>query len=64
MEPDVPAAVEKLMQLGPIARLLGDAPEDIKERVKDDLGDAIAKFQTENGVMMDSATWIVGATAP
>ena len=64
VEPDVPAAVEKLMQLGPIARLLGDAPEDIKERVKDDLGDAIAKFQTENGVMMDSATWIVGASAP
>jgi SAM-dependent methyltransferase len=64
VEPDLPAAVEKLMQLGPIGRLLGDAPEDIKERIKDDLGDAIAKFQTENGVMMDSATWIVGATAP
>ena len=64
LESDVPATVQKLMQLGPIGRLLGDAPEDIMERVKDDLGDAIAKFQTNNGVMLDSATWIVRAAAP
>ena len=62
--PDVPASVEKLIQLGPAARLLGDAPADIKVLVADDLGGAIAEFQTDNGVMIDSAAWIVGATAP
>jgi SAM-dependent methyltransferase len=64
LESDVPASVQKLVQLGPIARLLGDAPEDVKARVADDLGDAIAEFQTDSGVMMGSATWVVRAKSP
>lgn len=61
---DVPAAVEKLLQFGPAARLLEDAPEDIKARVAGDLGDALVEFQTGDGVRMGCATWIVSATAP
>ncbi len=64
VEPDVPAAVQKLTQMGPTGRLLRDAPENIIKQVEHDLGDAFAKFQTENGVLVDSATWIVRATAP
>jgi SAM-dependent methyltransferase len=62
--PDVPASVEKLVQLGPTGRLLGSAPDDIKARVADDLGAAISEFQTDNGVMIGSTTWIVSATSP
>jgi len=62
LEIDVPASVEKLVQLGPTGRLLGNAPEDVKARIADDLGVAIAKFQTNSGVMIDSAAWIVSAT--
>ena len=62
---DEPAASSKqLAQLGPTARLLVDAPEDIKTRVEDELCQALADFQTDSGVMMDSATWIVSATSP
>jgi len=61
---DVPASVEKLVQLGPTGRLLGNAPEDIKAQVSDTLSDVIAKFQTDTGVMIGSATWIVSATSP
>lgn len=61
---DVPASVEKLVQLGPTGRLLGSAPDDIKARVADDLGAAISEFQTDSGVMIGSATWIISATSP
>jgi SAM-dependent methyltransferase len=64
MGPDVPASVERLVQLGPAGRLLGDAPGDVKARVADDLGGAIAEFQTDRGVVIDSAAWIVSATSP
>ena len=64
LEADVPRTVQKLLMLGPATRLLADASDDIKARVADDLADAIAEFQTDSGVMMGSATWIVSATAP
>jgi hypothetical protein len=61
--PDVPAAVEKLCQFGPTGRLLEDATEDLKARVADDLGAVLAEYQTEDGVRMGCAIWIVTATA-
>ena len=56
--------VRKLLMLGPATRLLGDASDDVKARVGDELADAISEFQTDSGVMMGGATWIVSATAP
>jgi len=32
--------------------------------VEEDLSKRLAEFQTEQGVLMDSATWIVSATSP
>jgi len=64
IETDVPTAAQKLMLIGPAGRLLRDAPESIKERAENDLREAFAKFQTENGVLVNSAAWIVRATAP
>ena len=63
-EPNVRATAQRLVRLGAASRLLSDAPEDIKAQVEDDLSEGLAKFQTESGVMMDSATWIVSATTP
>ncbi len=63
LEPDVLGTVQKLVQLGPAFRLLSGASEDVKAQVVNDLSDAISEFQTDSGVMMDSATWIVSATA-
>jgi SAM-dependent methyltransferase len=63
-EPNVRATAQRLVRLGAASRLLSDAPEDIKAQVEDDLSEGLAKYQTESGVMMDSATWIVSATTP
>ena len=64
LEADVPGAVQKLLQLGPATRLLSHVSEDIKARVANDLVDVISKFQTDSGVMVGSASWIISATAP
>ena len=61
VEPDVPASVQRLMELGPAARLLNNISDNVKERVQKDLSDAISGFQTADGVMMGSTTWIVSA---
>ena len=60
-EPDVPGSVQRLFEVGPVSRLLSDISDDVMERLQIDLSDAISGFQTANGVMMDSATWIVSA---
>ena len=58
---DVPSAVEKLIQSGPAGRLLSKASEEIKARVADDLGRAIAGYQTDDGLKMGCTAWIVTA---
>ena len=62
--PNARATAQKLAQLGSAARLLSDASEDIKSKVEEDLSKRLTEFQTERGVLMDSATWIVSATSP
>ena len=49
------------MELGPAARLLNNISDNVKERIQNDLSDAISEFQTADGVMMDSTTWVVSA---
>ena len=61
---DARATAQRLVQLGSAARLLGDASEDTKSKVEEDLSERLIEFQTERGVFMDSATWIVSATCP
>ncbi len=61
---DVRTTAQRLAQLGSAARLPSDASEDIKSKVEEDLSKRLAEFQTEQGVLMDSATWIVSATSP
>ena len=62
IEADVPASVEKLLAVGPVSRLIGNAPPDLMQRIRAQLHDAISEYHTERGVMMGSTTWIVSAT--
>jgi SAM-dependent methyltransferase len=61
---DVRSTAQKLVQLGPAARLLGNEPDDVKARVEDELREAIAGYQTDSGVKIGGATWIVTANSP
>jgi len=58
---DVPGSVQKLLEVGPVSRLLSDASDDALERIRHDLNDAISGCQTADGVVMGSTTWIVSA---
>jgi hypothetical protein len=60
--PDVPAAVDKLVQMGPASRLLSEASEEAKAEVTNEIGKAIADCRTDSGVQIGGATWIVTAT--
>lgn len=64
LESGVPETAKKLLEVGPVARLLGDASDDAKARIEAELSEAISGCQTDNGVTMDTATWIVSAVAP
>ena len=51
-------AVEFLLGLGPAGAALRDAGDDVKERVRGAVREAIRPFETDGGVVMDSAFWI------
>jgi hypothetical protein len=55
-------AVEFMLQgVGPTSRILADAPPALRARVVESVREAMAPFQTEQGVRMDAAAWIVHA---
>ncbi|MCG8693102.1 MAG: class I SAM-dependent methyltransferase [Minwuiales bacterium] len=59
------AAVEFLTQMGPTARALAEANvgDDAKARMMADLREALVPYDTDDGVVMQSGTWIVSARA-
>jgi SAM-dependent methyltransferase len=64
LEADARSTAQKLVQSsGAVSRLLSNETDDIKTRVEDDLCKAVAEYQTDNGVRLGSATWIVSATS-
>jgi SAM-dependent methyltransferase len=52
-----------LLQAGPLARALRDAPAAPVDRITDAVREAIAPHATPNGVMMGYGTWVVCARA-
>lgn len=52
-------AVDFVMEIGPIARLLGDASADVRARVVEELRTTLAPYATQGGVSMSGAAWIV-----
>jgi SAM-dependent methyltransferase len=64
---DLDHAVEFNMALGPageVLRLWEDRIDDIRPKIAAALHDALADFQSSNGVFAPASTWIIGATAP
>lgn len=60
-------AIEMNMALGPAAeaiRLAGDQADQMRPHLESLLGDALAPFVTEDGVVAQSSTWFVTAQAP
>ncbi|HEX3174921.1 MAG TPA: class I SAM-dependent methyltransferase [Solirubrobacterales bacterium] len=64
---DLDHAVEFNMALGPageVLRLWGDRVDEIKPKIAADLREALAEFETPDGVLAPASTWIISATAP
>ena len=55
-----------LTAMGPMARAIAEAGagEDDVNRIKDDLRQALAAYETDDGIVMECATWIVTARKP
>lgn len=64
---DLDKGVELVMALGPageIIRLAGAEAEQIRPQIESALREALAGFETDDGVRALSSTWIVTASAP
>ena len=61
---DIPGAVQKLMGSGQAGRLIGPAPDAVKTKIAKDIANSITGYQTDDGVKMRGAVWVVTATAP
>ena len=54
--------VERLVQIGPIAQMVRDAPEDLQQPVRDKVVDAVKPFYSEDtGMTFDGQFWQVTA---
>ncbi len=56
-------AVEHSFQVGPLQRLLADQPDDVRTRATAAVRAAFARRAEPDGVVIDSAAWIVTARA-
>jgi SAM-dependent methyltransferase len=57
----VDEAVEFSLELGPLARLLGDAGMDVRTRVAQAVREALTPYVTQHGISLRGAAWIVFA---
>ena len=57
---DLEETIDTSMRIGPLGRLLNERP-DLRESVVDAVRKALVPYQTDTGVYLDSATWIVTA---
>jgi len=54
--------VERLVQIGPIAQMVREAPEELQQPVRDKVVDAVAPFYSEDtGMTLDGQFWQVTA---
>lgn len=58
------SAVESCFQIGPLSRLLAEASDEQRENVRRALRTALAPFESNGGVWLDSASWLVTAENP
>jgi SAM-dependent methyltransferase len=57
------AAVHFAMTAGPTARLLADAPDDVKQRVREAVGTALRPHLLGQHLVLGGSTWLVQALA-
>src|SRR5262249_18044078 len=55
----VDEAVEFTLEIGPIARLLGDAGVDLRTRVTQAVRESFPPYVSQHGVSLRGAAWIV-----
>jgi SAM-dependent methyltransferase len=64
---DLDHAVEFNMALGPageVLRLWEDRIDEVRPKIAGDLREALAEFDSPDGVIAPASTWIISATAP
>jgi len=54
-------AVDQAFRVGPLARATADADDTTKDKIRVVVREALAKFQTADGVTPPAACWLVGA---
>jgi hypothetical protein len=55
------------MSIGPageILRLWGDRADEIRPRVTAEIRKVLSRFETDDGILASSSTWIISALAP
>ncbi|MEY2934899.1 MAG: hypothetical protein RL033_5648 [Pseudomonadota bacterium] len=57
------SAVDFIFRLGPLARLLADRTEEVRERVRQRLGEYFEPLVREGRVELEGAAWLVSARA-
>jgi len=57
-------AVESAVEIGPLSRLLRDAPDDVRRRAVVAIREALAKHLTTDGVVLPAACWLIAARNP
>jgi SAM-dependent methyltransferase len=57
-------AVRFMLQIGPVAAALREAPEGRREAVASAVADVLRAHETDEGIVMDGAFWIVTARNP
>jgi SAM-dependent methyltransferase len=56
---DLESAVDFYFQIGPLSRILKEADENTRQRVRDALLDGLKPYHTPEGIVLDAAAWIV-----
>jgi SAM-dependent methyltransferase len=67
MGADLDGAVDLVMSIGPageVLRLWGDRAEEIRPTIAAEIRGVLEQFETDEGVLAPSSTWIISAVAP
>jgi SAM-dependent methyltransferase len=67
MGADLDGAVDLVMSIGPageVLRLWGDRADEIRPTITTEIRAVLEQFETDDGVVAPSSTWIISAVAP
>ena len=56
-------AIDFMLDIGPIARLLAEAAAEDKKEALEALREELAAHTTDEGILLDSNAWLVHASA-